>query len=112
MSRMIRGVLRGDDWVPNSARRFGAATDYLWGVYERDGERKPFALTPDALREGFERAEANPEDLLPFESEATRVGRMMAARGDDVPSNRFLTLAAALVFCAGLLVGVWAGGHL
>ena len=112
MNRMIRSILHAADWVPNTARRFGAATDYLWGMYERDGERKWFALTPDALRDGFERAEANPEDQLPFESEAARVGRIMASRAEQMPSNRFLTLAAALLFSAGLLVGVWAGGHL
>jgi hypothetical protein len=107
---MIRGVLHSDDWVPNGDRRFGAATHYLWGVYERDGERKAFALTPAGLEEGFARAEANPEDHLPFESEAARAWRSRPA--ETAPTGRLLALASALIFSAGLLVGVWAGGWL
>lgn len=109
---MIRGVLLSDDWLPNSERRFGAATHYLWGYYVRGDVRKAFALTPDELDRACERAAANPEDLLPFESEAARVGRMMAARSDEAPTGRLLVLASALLFFAGLLVGVWAGGWL
>ena len=109
---MIRGVLHSDDWVANVDRRFGAATHYLWGVYERNGERKAFALTPAGLEEGFARAGANPEDQLPFESEAARVGRILAARTETAPTGRLLALASGLLFSAGLLVGVWAGGWL
>jgi hypothetical protein len=75
-ARVVTSVLRTGDRVRNTSRRFGSAPEYLQCALEQHGQPPvPMLLTVDECRDGVERAKANPEDCLPFESEEVRFER-------------------------------------
>jgi hypothetical protein len=79
-ARVVTSVLRTADRVRNTERRFGSAPEYLQCAIEQHGQPPvPVLLTVDECRNGVERAKANPEDCLPFESEQVRFDRALAA---------------------------------
>lgn len=98
IARKVRSVIYSTDRVPNRARRFGQADEYLAGWFDRGGKLTPFLLTPDQMRDGIDRAKGNPEDCPPLQREP-RVGWVGIA-------------ASGFLFAAGVLLGVTAGGWL
>lgn len=81
----VTGYIRTGERIPNTARRFGAALEYIVVHLLQPGQGpQPVLLTVDQIRDGIDRAKTNPEDCPPFEAESVRIERAVAiARKDE-----------------------------
>ncbi len=81
----VTGYIRTGERIPNTARRFGAALEYLVVHLLQPGQDpQPVLLTVEQIRDGIDRAKTNPEDCPPFEPEQVRIDRAVAiARKDE-----------------------------
>lgn len=81
----VTGYIRTSERIANTARRFGAALEYIVVHLLQPGQDpQPVLLTVDQIRDGIDRAKTNPEDCPPFEPEQVRIDRAVAiARRDE-----------------------------
>lgn len=81
----VTGYIRTGERIPNTARRFGAALEYIVVHLLQPGQDpQPVLLTVEQIRDGVDRAKTNPEDCPPFEPEQLRIDRAVAiARKDE-----------------------------
>lgn len=81
----VTGYIRTGERIANTARRFGAALEYIVVHLLQPGQDpQPVLLTVEQIRDGIDRAKTNPEDCPPFEAEQVRIDRAVAiARRDE-----------------------------
>lgn len=81
----VTGYIRTGERIANTARRFGAALEYIVVHLLQPGQDpQPVLLTVEQIRDGIDRAKTNPEDCPPFEPEQVRIDRAVAiARKDE-----------------------------
>lgn len=81
----VTGYIRTGERIPNTARRFGAALEYIVVHLLQPGQDpQPVLLTVEQIRDGIDRAKTNTEDCPPFEPEQVRIDRAVAiARKDE-----------------------------
>jgi hypothetical protein len=80
----VTGYIRTGERIPNTARRFGAALEYIVVHLLQPGqEPQPVLLTVEQIRDGVDRAKTNPEDCPPFEPEQARIDRAVAIAQRD-----------------------------
>jgi hypothetical protein len=116
----ITGFIRTSERIPNTHRRFGAATEYVVAYLVQAGqEPQPLLFTVEELRDAHERAKANPEDCPRFESPGDRIAqaveialktereRVNSQAGFERAHQRFALGAMALV-ALGLGAGIGA----
>ena len=78
--RVATGRMKACDLVVNSEGRFGQATNFKHSALEQSGKAPvPLLFSNDQIQVARERAEANREDLLPFEPESARIAKAVEA---------------------------------
>ena len=76
----VTGYIRTGERVANTARRFGAALEYIVVHLLQPGQDpQPVLLTVEQIRDGVDRAKTNPEDCPPFEPEQVRIAKAVEA---------------------------------
>lgn len=111
----VTGYIRTGERIPNTARRFGAALEYIVVHLLQPGQDpQPVLLTVEQIRDGVDRAKTNPEDCPPFEPEQVRIERAVAiARKEE----RAQVVASMLAECRyvrrrALFIGYLGGASL
>lgn len=91
----VTGYIRTGERIPNTARRFGAALEYLVVHLLQPGQDpQPVLLTVEQIRDGIDRAKTNPEDCPPFELEQVRIDRAVAIARKDERAQVVASMAA------------------
>jgi hypothetical protein len=111
----VTGYIRTGERIPNTARRFGAALEYIVVHLLQPGQDpQPVLLTVEQIRDGVDRAKTNPEDCPPFEPEQVRIECAVAiARKEE----RAQVVASMLAECRyvrrrALFIGYLGGASL